>query len=130
MTRGARAEAAAERKPSAMTAGASEPLRLRNSSDSLACRASALASCWPCRVAGSAWDKADLTGLLTPGNAQSAWDKHGDRDSRTLKMCRQGIPKGLHMSCALQVSARLKREALTARSEPWRSSSPVAMLTA
>lgn len=54
MTRGARAEAAAERKLSATTAGASEPRRLRNASDSCTCCLRALASLLPSFVAGSA----------------------------------------------------------------------------
>ena len=55
MTRGARAEAAAERKLSATTAGASLPRRRRNASDSFTCCPRALASLLPSFVAGSTW---------------------------------------------------------------------------
>ena len=54
MTRGAKAEAAAERMLNATTAGASEPRRRRNASDSCTCCPRARASLLPSLEAGSA----------------------------------------------------------------------------
>lgn len=67
MIRGDRADAAADRKPSAITAGASEPLRLRNSSDAFTCCPTALASLLPCLVAGSAHCKDKMNAVANRG---------------------------------------------------------------